>query len=290
MIENKNIIFLAHASEDKPFVRKLYAKLKVIGLNPWLDEENLRPGIQWDQEIKQAIGEAKYFIACISSNSITKSGYIQKELRLALKELEQKAPGVIYFIPALIEDVPIPNITVGTIDMKDYHAIKIYESSGVGKLISLLTESESLEESKTTIHKYKTLDKKGLYPDHPTFREKLYEAEFIKPPFRSYFAIKVLLDFGEYLIECDRDKTIAKVFLDKKLVAEGTYLYLGKYLIAGLTLGYFNLEANENYEFEILDNNLKHKVILTFLGNTESSLLEGIRLQIDGSTILHHRF
>jgi hypothetical protein len=34
-------IFLAHANQDKPRVRKLYADLKTRGFDPWLDEIDL---------------------------------------------------------------------------------------------------------------------------------------------------------------------------------------------------------------------------------------------------------
>ena len=133
-------IFLAHASEDKPFVRHLYKKLKDNGLEPWLDEESIPPGVQWDVEIKNAIKKSRIFIGCFSHNSVSKSGYIQKELRLALQELERKAPNVIYFIPALIEDISLPYITVGTIQLRDYKAIKIFNEAGLQKLIDYLKE------------------------------------------------------------------------------------------------------------------------------------------------------
>ncbi|MBU1101155.1 MAG: phage integrase N-terminal SAM-like domain-containing protein, partial [Bacteroidetes bacterium] len=32
-------VFLCHATEDKPVVRKLYSRLKRIGVQPWLDDE-----------------------------------------------------------------------------------------------------------------------------------------------------------------------------------------------------------------------------------------------------------
>ncbi len=137
-MKSPDIIFLAHASEDKYFVRKLYNKLKENGLNPWLDEEDLMPGIKWNDEIIQVIKRSRFFIACISKNSITKDGYVQKELKIALSTLEQKSPNSIYFIPALIEDVPLPNIRVSTINLSDYQAIKIYDENEMNKLIEFL--------------------------------------------------------------------------------------------------------------------------------------------------------
>jgi hypothetical protein len=131
-------VFLAHASEDKPFVRKLFKILKESGLDPWLDEENLMPGVKWDDKIVDAIEKSRFFIACISSHSITKDGYIQKELRVALSNLEKKSAEAIYFIPALIEDVDLPNITVGTIRLADYQAAKIYDPTGMQNLVTYL--------------------------------------------------------------------------------------------------------------------------------------------------------
>lgn len=131
-------VFLAHASEDKDFVRKLYKALDENGLDPWLDEEDLMPGVLWDKTILEAIKKSRFFIACISGNSITKDGYVQKELRYALSILEQKSPDSIYFIPALIENVQIPNITVNTINLSDYQAARIYDQSGLEKLIKTL--------------------------------------------------------------------------------------------------------------------------------------------------------
>lgn len=137
-------IFLAHASEDKERVRKLYRTLKENGLEPWLDEEDLMPGVKWDDKIKEAIKNARFFMACLSKHSVTKNGYIQKELRLALNELEQKSPDVIYFIPALIDNVELPNITVGTIGLRDYQAVKIFDENGLDKLIHHLQKQANI--------------------------------------------------------------------------------------------------------------------------------------------------
>lgn len=134
-------IFLAHAKEDKVFVRNFYNRLKENGLEPWLDEENLKPGVRWDDEIREAIRKSRFFIACLSKRSVTKTGYVQKELKMALSELEEKAPGINYFIPALIEDIELPNINVGTIRLRDYQGINIANLDGINRLIShLLTE------------------------------------------------------------------------------------------------------------------------------------------------------
>src|SRR5262249_2102424 len=50
-------IFLCHASEDKVPVRKLFRKLLTWGHDPWLDEERIPGGQDWDEEIRKAIQE-----------------------------------------------------------------------------------------------------------------------------------------------------------------------------------------------------------------------------------------
>jgi len=51
--DRKLRLFLCHASQDKPAVRELYKRLEAEGwIHPWLDEENLYPGQEWDLKIQ----------------------------------------------------------------------------------------------------------------------------------------------------------------------------------------------------------------------------------------------
>ncbi|NEN98379.1 MAG: toll/interleukin-1 receptor domain-containing protein [Moorea sp. SIO3I7] len=97
-------IFLAHASEDKPQVLKLYERLKAKGYKPWLDEKNLIPGQNWREEIPNAIKQSQIFIACLSQNSVSKQGYVTIEFRLALNKYAETPPGTIYLIPLKLHD------------------------------------------------------------------------------------------------------------------------------------------------------------------------------------------
>ncbi len=46
-------VFLCHSSNDKPAVRELYQKLlDEPWIEPWLDEEELYPGQDWNMEIE----------------------------------------------------------------------------------------------------------------------------------------------------------------------------------------------------------------------------------------------
>ncbi len=52
-------VFLAHNSQDKPFVRAINEKLKARGLTSWIDEEQIRPGASFQESIESAIPRCK---------------------------------------------------------------------------------------------------------------------------------------------------------------------------------------------------------------------------------------
>ncbi|HLO14572.1 MAG TPA: toll/interleukin-1 receptor domain-containing protein [Anaerolineales bacterium] len=102
-------VFLCHASQDKPLVRELYQRLLAEDwIDPWLDEEKLLPGQDWDLEIEKAVEASDAVIAFLSSNSITKEGYVQKELRKVLDVADEKPEGTIFVVPFRIDDCQIP--------------------------------------------------------------------------------------------------------------------------------------------------------------------------------------
>lgn len=101
-------IFLCHASPDKAKVRRLYHELREAGLDPWLDEENILPGQDWDEAIRDAIRTSDYFLACLSKAAIDRRGFFQKEIKLALDVLDEMPEGKIYLIPIRLDNCEIP--------------------------------------------------------------------------------------------------------------------------------------------------------------------------------------
>src|SRR5690606_7007254 len=102
-------VFLCHASQDKPAVRELYERLDSEGwMDIWLDEEKLYPGQDWDFEIEKAVEAADVVIVCLSSNSVTKEGYVQRELRFVLQIADYKPDGTIFVVPVRLDDCPLP--------------------------------------------------------------------------------------------------------------------------------------------------------------------------------------
>ena len=110
MPENRLLrVFLCHSSNDKPTVRELYRQLNAEGwLDVWLDEEKLYPGQDWNLEIEKAVEAADAILVCLSNNSITKEGYVQRELRIVLDYADYKPEGTLYLIPIRLEDCDPP--------------------------------------------------------------------------------------------------------------------------------------------------------------------------------------
>lgn len=125
-------VFLCHSSGDKPAVRTLYQRLCADGVEPWLDEEELLPGQQWEQEIPQAVRAADAILVCLSRSSITKEGYVQKEMMYALDAAKEKPEGTIFLIPLRLEDCEIPD------RLKDWHVGSLFEERGYEKLLRAL--------------------------------------------------------------------------------------------------------------------------------------------------------
>jgi hypothetical protein len=101
-------VFLCHASQDKPSARELRERLLGEGFDVWLDEHNLLPGQNWEYEIRAAVKNSDAIIVMISNSSVGKTGFVQRELSLALDAAEERPEGAIFLIPFRLDDAPIP--------------------------------------------------------------------------------------------------------------------------------------------------------------------------------------
>ena len=125
-------VFLCHASGDKPVVRELYKRLTAEGVDAWLDQEKLLPGQDWRVEIPRAVREADVVVICLSNKSITKEGYVQKEIRFALDSAEEKPEGTIFLIPARLEDCIVPE------RLDRWQWVDLFEENGFLRLLRSL--------------------------------------------------------------------------------------------------------------------------------------------------------
>lgn len=103
------LIFISYATPDRDRVLPFFDHLTSHGFNVWIDVRCLKPGQNWDFEIKRALNKASLILIFISNNSYDRRGYVQRELRLALDKLNEKLIDDIYVIPVLLDDdAPVP--------------------------------------------------------------------------------------------------------------------------------------------------------------------------------------
>lgn len=125
-------VFLCHSSTDKPAIRKLYHQLRADGCEPWLDEENLLPGEDWELEIRKAVQSSNVVIVCLSTRSVSKSGYVQKEIKYALDVAEEQPEGAIFLIPLKLEECEVPD------RLRRWQWVKLFEERGYERLMRAL--------------------------------------------------------------------------------------------------------------------------------------------------------
>lgn len=121
-------VFLCHSSRDKSIVHDLFNNLLAEGFDPWLYEESLIAGQDWDKETIKALRNSDVVILCLSQDSIAKSGYVQKEIKQALDVADEQPDGTIYLIPLRIEECEVPA------RLGRWHWVNLYEEHGYQRL------------------------------------------------------------------------------------------------------------------------------------------------------------
>lgn len=101
---NESYVFISYAKEDKVAANNIYNYLKMNGIRAWIDSVDIIPGQNWEYAITRAIENSRYFIAIVSKNSISKIGYVQKELLTALNILDNYPCSLVYIIPVRLDD------------------------------------------------------------------------------------------------------------------------------------------------------------------------------------------
>lgn len=125
----KPLVFLSYASEDRETVLVIHDFLKENGCDPWMDVKRLLPGQNWAHEIEAAIEDADYFLACLSTHTLDKTGYVQRELRMGWKRQIEHPEGKSCRIPVRLDDCVIPR------DMRDIQWLDWSDIDGRSRLL-----------------------------------------------------------------------------------------------------------------------------------------------------------
>jgi hypothetical protein len=124
--------FLCHSSSDKPSVRALRRRLLDDKIQPWFDEEDILPGQDWDLAIRKAIRASDVVLVCLSRASVSKIGYLQKEIKHVLDVADEQPEGAIFLIPVRLEPCEVPE------RLRRWQWVDLFEEGGYPRLLRAL--------------------------------------------------------------------------------------------------------------------------------------------------------
>ncbi len=130
-------LFLCHSKSDQAAVRKLYRRLLQDKFKPWLDEEAILGGQNWEVEISKAVNSSDIVLICLSRNSVNKRGYVQKEIKFALDVADQQPAGTIFLIPLRLEDCDVPE------RLRNLQWVDLFRRNGYAQLRKTLSFAAS---------------------------------------------------------------------------------------------------------------------------------------------------
>lgn len=127
-------VFLSYVREDRQKVESLYQKLSDAGFKPWMDKKDILPGEDWKFCIQKAIQRSDFFLVCLSANSVSKRGFLQKEIKDALDIWQERLESDIYLIPARLEDCEVPE------SLRRFQWVNLFEEEGWTRLVKAIKE------------------------------------------------------------------------------------------------------------------------------------------------------
>jgi len=178
-------VFLCHSSNDKPIVRELYLQLRREDwIDPWLDEEEIFPGMDWDLEIEKAVEAADAILVCLSKGSITKEGYVQRELRIVLDYAKYKPEGTLYIFPVRLDASEMPR-RLRHLQYTDYFPTDNRDWAYGRLLVSLRNRAKALGIVTGTAEEPRRADRNHLSDDE-TIRPFLARKQVVTMPRQVY--------------------------------------------------------------------------------------------------------
>jgi CheY-like chemotaxis protein len=73
-----------------------------------MDTKDILPGENWRTRIRTAIRKADFILVCLSTRSVNRRGFLQREIKAALDLWEEQLDDDIYLIPIRLEECEVP--------------------------------------------------------------------------------------------------------------------------------------------------------------------------------------
>jgi len=125
-------IYLSYARADLAEVESLYDHLASQGYKPWMDARNILAGQNREFSIRQAIRTSDFFLVCLTENSVSERGWVQRELGEARFVQDGMLPSDIYLIPVRLSECPIPD------HLSEFQPVDLFREGGLERLVQAL--------------------------------------------------------------------------------------------------------------------------------------------------------
>jgi hypothetical protein len=100
-------VFLSHNSKDKPAVRELKLLLSINGVAVWLDEDELQPGIPWQQLLEAGIKHSRSVAVLVGKDGI--GPWEDEEMQAALVlAVRDRLPAIPVLLPGAATQPELP--------------------------------------------------------------------------------------------------------------------------------------------------------------------------------------
>lgn len=188
-------VFISYAREDRVFASQISAKLDDAGIEHWIDTKSIAAGQDWKREISIGLRSARYIVLLISGNSVSKRGYVQREIKEALEYLKEVPTGDVFIIPVRLEPCEPHDLELRNLNWFDLFPDAnrgIFNLVGYLQTLSPPTDLENEVEEKS-----KPLRPRTVLAPYKTFSEvvRVFFAQFPKTflgnsPYSFYLTIR----------------------------------------------------------------------------------------------------
>jgi hypothetical protein len=127
-------VFLSYGREDGAAATRLRDDLRSDSVEIWRDRDNLLPGERWKDVIAEAIRKSDYFIAVLSSSSVSRRGYLNAEIREALAVVAELPANEPFIIPVRLDECESTHR-----ELSEFNRVDLFPawSDGVRQLLRL---------------------------------------------------------------------------------------------------------------------------------------------------------
>lgn len=121
-------IFIMYSREDLPSAESITKTLRDMGYRPWLDVEEITPGERWAYAAGKGLAESAVALLLVSKNLNLESGFVAKELEVAMAKMRSRDQAFSPVIPVLLDETEVPQ------QLREVHAVDMSSKQGIDQL------------------------------------------------------------------------------------------------------------------------------------------------------------